>query len=427
MTDLTTERLTILRKHRLPGINLGENGIHPNYDGNSILSIPSSICRLLDAPEIGHPSLNQSLLDPLGSKINRIILVLVDSLALHRLKRWMADGTAPVWQKLEQAGFLAPLTSITPSTTSAAITTLWTGRNSYEHGVMGYEMWMKEYGMIVNMINHTPVSLSGSGSLDRAGFQANSYLPFPTMGTHLEKFGIETHAFLHYTIIGSGLSQMTLRGAKVHAYGTATDLWVNVRNVLEAQQDQRIYNWVYWGNLDHHGHINGPDSEYAVADFAAFSQAFEDHFFNKLALNLKKGTLIVLLADHGMLFTERDNFFDLRSHPGLDRRLHMQPSGENRLMYLYVRPGQIEAVREYFDRTWMGGFNVLDSVYAVEKGFFGRGNRHPALLERVGDLLVIPKNNMYLWWGSKDNPMLGRHGGLHEEEMVVPFLAARLD
>jgi hypothetical protein len=31
-----------------------------------------------------------------------------------------------------------------------------------------------------------------------------------------------------------------------------------------------------------------------------------------------------------------------------------------------------------------------------------------------------------MWWANKENPLIGRHGGLSSEEMLVPLLAARL-
>jgi len=45
---------------------------------------------------------------------------------------------------------------------------------------------------------------------------------------------------------------------------------------------------------------------------------------------------------------------------------------------------------------------------------------------RIGDLTMIAKGHHYLWWADKENPLLGRHGGLSSQDMVVPFLAARL-
>lgn len=426
MADLTGERLDRLQAFRLPDFVLDEPFVYPDYSGSTILNLPSTVCGWLGAPDLGAPPLEKTLAQHQGESFQRVVLILMDSLALHRLQRWMGDGTAPVWGRLAEQGLLAPLTSVVPSTTSAALTSLWTGRPVYEHGIVGYEMWMKEYGMIVNTIRQAPASFKGSAnSLSQTGFQPDAYLTFPTIAEHLARFEIETHAFQHFTIASSGLSQMIQRGAQIHPYGTAADLWVAVREMLQSRRSRKSYTWVYWGNLDHQGHLHGPDSEYAAAEFGAFSQAFERFFLQPLAPDLRAGTLVVLAADHGMLATPQDEYYELRSHPGLARRLTMAPTGENRLMYLHVRPGQSEAVREYLQRNWHGHFHCVDAAYALESGLFGRGERHPDLMNRLGDVVVVTGDRMYLWWAG-ENVLLGRHGGLHAEEMLVPFLAARL-
>jgi hypothetical protein len=127
-----------------------------------------------------------------------------------------------------------------------------------------------------------------------------------------------------------------------------------------------------------------------------------------------------------MITTATDGLYDLRNHPEFLRCLHLPPTGENRLAYLYLRPGYTEAARQYLESAWPGQFDVLDSTQAVEAGLFGPGTPHPNLFERVGDYIVVARGNAYLWWANKDNRMLGRHGGLHSEEMLVPFLATSL-
>ena len=103
----------------------------------------------------------------------------------------------------------------------------------------------------------------------------------------------------------------------------------------------------------------------------------------------------------------------------------MLPTGENRLAFLYIKPGQVEAVREYIERTWPNQFTLLNSAYAIEKGLFGPGEKHPRLLDRTGDLVALARGQAFWWWGAQPNPIYGRHGGLSSEEMLVPFLAAR--
>jgi hypothetical protein len=126
------------------------------------------------------------------------------------------------------------------------------------------------------------------------------------------------------------------------------------------------------------------------------------------------------------LYTPNNPNFELSNHPTLINRLHMLPTGENRLAYLYPRPGQTEAVQEYITRIWPGMFQVLSSSYALENGLFGPGEPTKEARSRIGDYLVVGQRDAYLWWSPKPNPLLGRHGGLSEAEMIVPLLAVRL-
>lgn len=437
MADLTPELIPRLRERNLPGLDLGDNFIYPAYDGHSILNLPATICRLLSVPDFGAVSLETGSLEsgaldpaytaPLGDAFRRVILIVMDALSLHRLQRWMADGSLPVWTRLAQAGLLAPLTSITPSTTSAALTSLWTGRSAAEHGIVGYEMWLKEYGIVANMIAHSPIAFKGdAGSLARAGFNPQTFLPFPTLGMHLASHGVQAFAFQHYSILHSGLSEMYFKDVKTQAFISAADLWINLRQLLENSPAVRQYIWVYWSEVDTFSHRYGPDDERTAAEFVNFSAAFERLFLQHLTPAARQDTLLILTADHGQITTRQDPHYELRNHIGLGRRLHIFPTGENRLMYLFVRPGQTEAVREYLQRTWPNQFNCLDPAYAVECGLFGPGTPHPLLFDRLGDYVVVARSDAYLWWSIKENNLIGRHGGLHPDEMLVPFLAVSL-
>jgi hypothetical protein len=427
MSDVIPEILPHMKAHRLTGLKLDGNFIHPDYLGGSILNLPSSICGWLGAEPLGAAPLRPELTVSSSTSVRRVILVLVDALALHRLQRWMSDGTAPVWSRLAEQGRLAALTSIAPSTTSAALTSLWTGKSPAEHGVVGYELWLKEFGVVSNMILHTPISFENDpGSLVKAGFNPEQFLNQSTMGTHLASFGIRSYALQHRSIIRSGLSQMFLKDVDVHGYLTPTELWVNLRHLVESNPHQRQYFWVYTGQLDHFSHYYHPDDERTAAEFNEFSWAFEQNFLRRLSPTIRQGTLVLLTADHGMLATQKSARYDLRNHPELSRLLHILPTGEHRLMYLFIKPGQSDHVKSYFDQTWPGKFVFLDPAEAVARGLFGPGTPHPRLADRLGDLIVVARDEAYLWWAEKENPLIGQHGGLSQEEMIVPLLTVML-
>ncbi len=265
MADLTDQLMPRIKAYRLPGLDLGADFIYPDYAGGSILNIPSSLCRIFGAPDFEAAALCTRRYSPLfEGGVRRVVFILMDAMALHRLRQWMAEGLTPVWKRLEQQGILAPLTSIVPSTTASALTSLWTGRSAAEHGIAGYELWLKEYGIVTNMITHQPMSyqkISAQSGLEAASFKPETFLPFPTLGTHLANQGIKTYAFQHFSIANSGLSRMYFKDVKVHSVSTDTSLWIDLRHLMESQPDERLYTWVYWGEVDHLSHFNGPDDE----------------------------------------------------------------------------------------------------------------------------------------------------------------------
>ncbi len=427
MPDISLAFIESLNQYRIPQLDLGSEFQYPVYSAKSILSIPSTISNLLGATTFGVAPLDSEISSKLGGPYQRVILLLVDALSYNRFRSWISGSDFLVWRRLADNGILAPITSLVPSTTCAALTSLWTGKSPAEHGIVGYELWLKEYGMVTNMITHAPFSFQGqAGTLRNAGFDPISFLNAATLGTHLAQSGIHSYALQPADILGSGLSDMFFPNVSRIGYYSNSDFFVSLRQLIESRAHEKMFIWAYWSEVDTLSHKYGPDDERVRSEFAFMSQAMDELFLSELAPEGKKHTLFLLAADHGQVPTEKDSHYDLRTHPNLTRRLHMQPTGENRLIYLYVKPGQIEAVREYVERTWPNQFAILESAYAQEIGLFGTGTATPRLAERLGDLILIARGSAYLWWGTNENPLVGRHGGLSPEEMLVPLLAAPL-
>jgi hypothetical protein len=427
MNDLTQKYISDLLDYKIKNLDLGRDALHPAYENQSLLNVPSTLCDWFSAPSLPHPTLGLTELNDLADGCQQIILVLIDAVSHKRFQEWISRIDLE-FQSALQDSYLFPLTSIVPSTTCTVLTTLWTGRTPAEHGILGYELFLREYGLIANMITHSPASFEGrSGLLYQAGFQPETALPVPTLGTHLSKAGVEVFALLSSQIHNSGLSRMYYPSVDTYGFRTQTDLWIQVRHLAEMKLTKPRLIWVYYGIVDNYSHLYGPDSEQAEAEFISFLNTMYRIFLSKHLGNTHQKTLLMVLSDHGQLHTPKNPHYDLSNHPTLIDRLHMPPTGENRLAYLYPRPGQSEAVQEYIASTWPGMFQIIPASHALENGLFGPGEPTREARSRIGDYLVISQGDAYLWWSPKPNPLLGRHGGLSEEEMVVPLLAMRLE
>jgi len=425
MPDQTPQLLSRLLGNALPNLDLRDGFVFPDYHGQSILNIPDTICHWMGMPQVGPGPLIPEISRALATGARRVILILIDALAHHRLQQWMAN--APVWKRLAAEGILAPLTSVVPSTTSSALTTLWTGASPASHGIIGYEMWLKQYSMVANMILHAPMSFKGSvDSLAEAGFKAESFLPVATLGSHFWNHGVKSYAFNHHSIANSGLSRMLMRDVEVKPFATTASMWVSIRRLIESRLDERMYIWSYWGAVDGLSHRHGPEDERVLAEFIHFSYAFEEFFLKRLSPQARKETVVILTADHGQTHTPLKPDQLLANTPELDCYLRLKPTCENRFAFLYLNPGSETAVSQLFAQHWPGRFSLIPSRDALSAGLFGPGPHHPDILNRIGDLIAVSREEAYLWWADEKDFLLGRHGGLSPHDMIVPFLAAKL-
>ena len=405
----------------------GDSLVLPNQTGHSLVNLPGTVSRLLGGPELSSPPLSPVILEKLGGAYRNVIVLLVDALGYEHLLRLMSAGKADFWKENLPRASLFPLTSISPSTTATALTTLWTGTEPAEHGYIGYELWLKRYSMVINTILHMPAAYFGDvGSLAKAGFTAENFLGIPTLGARFAGRGIESHAFLPASILGSGLSRMHLEKTSVHGYVAESDLWANLRDILNTPARGARYCYVYWSTLDSLIHRYGPNDLRVDNQFADLSRSLEVNFLDGLENQVREKTLLLLTADHGAIATPVHGKYNLGNHPELVNMLRMLPTCEGRLPFLFVKPGMEAAVRAYFANAWPGKFSLLTMDEALSMRLFGIGAEHPELRERLGDLIAVPHEDAYLWWPEKPNVMQGRHGGLHRLEMLIPLYALPL-
>ena len=72
---------------------------------------------------------------------------------------------------------------------------------------------------------------------------------------------------------------------------------------------------------------------------------------------------------------------------------------------------------------------IIETKEAAKKGLFGLGFAGREVFERTGNLMILPYGNQTVWFEDSDGrkiSFLGQHGGLNEQEMLVPFAMAKL-
>jgi predicted AlkP superfamily pyrophosphatase or phosphodiesterase len=405
-----------------------ENWVLPHYGGLSIANLPATIAALLGSDLPGAlPPLPRELWADWLPGLRRVVLVLVDALGLRLLQGAWAAGDGQPFSYLAGAGRLIPLTSVVPSTTDAALLSLRSGRPPAEHGWLAYEMYLRELGIATNAIVLRPVWGGGSDVLLDWGLDLKKIVTVPTLPQRLAEVGIESHGVLANYLRKSGFSQMLYRGtAEIRGHAQASDLWVQLRHVLAETRGQPAFISAYCGSLDNVAHIYGPDSDSWRAEFRSIGRLLEHEFLAQVPAEDRESTLLLLTADHGQIRVPKEHIVTADKDPELSRHLQVPIMGESRAAFVHPRPGRAGAIRSYLEETFPGWFAVVDSAQALDAGLMGLPVTDEAYA-RAGELLVLGRGDCALQRSEPGGPMLGRHGGLSPEEMLVPLIGTRLE
>src|SRR5204863_8831339 len=116
---------------------------------------------VLDAPCLRHetpPPPLRALEPSLREGVRQVVLVLADGLGLAQLRALCTAGDMPFVASITERARrhdraqLIEATTVFPSTTAAAITTLHTARTPQEHGNLAYFVWLEEFAPVAQML-----------------------------------------------------------------------------------------------------------------------------------------------------------------------------------------------------------------------------------------------------------------------------------
>lgn len=429
MRNLYENCLSTIKAHQLPGIQFNPGFIFPNFNGFSVANLPATIFHSLGTSLELSKEIDKGITGEFAGEYDDVIMLVVDSLGMPLFERLSEmienDRVLSAWNPLWDQAILGCLTSTIPSTTTTVLTALWTGAEASQHGVVGYEMWLQEFGVTANMISHAPVDQADDiGSLKKLGFDPLKFLPVESIGSLLKKEGIETNVYLQASIAGSGLSQMLMADASIHAWRTYDELWQQLLAQF-GHPGSRSYTNIYLGDIDTISHRRGPGHELVWQAWLDFSSQLAQFLIKLKAISHRK-ILFLLTADHGQIDQNINEDFELKNHPNLTAMLARMPSGESRMPYFYPLPGFLNKTEEYIHQAWPNQFQLLTRENFIATGALGSVHPSPNIQERIGELVLIPNGQNYLHWLAKTSHLLGRHGGFQQDEMIVPFFAIPL-
>ncbi|MEM9202786.1 MAG: alkaline phosphatase family protein [Actinomycetota bacterium] len=342
-------------------------------------------------PAVFAPTGNNSLLPESVVDARTIVLLVIDGLGWHQLQAHAR--VAPTLVSL--AG--RPITTIAPSTTSVALTSIATGTHPGEHGVVGYRIDVD--GDVLNCLSwRTP-----------QGDARNRIVPeeFQTVPAFMgERPVVVQNAPFRKT----GFTRAHLAETRQQGWRTLPTLPVEVRRAVSAGEP---FVYAYYDGIDKIAH------EFAFGEHYRAELAAVDRMVGELMMDLPRDAALIITADHGQVDCSngRTDFApEVLAH--VDRQ-----SGEARFRWLHAEPGHqralLEAAEElHGNRAW-----IRSAEQTIDEGWFG-----PTVTEqarrRLGDVAVVAHDDWYFVDPVEGSQswLLGRHGSLTPAEMHVPLL-----
>lgn len=322
-----------------------------------------------------------------------VVLLLVDGVGWRELER-LRDAL-PALAGMEGG----PITTVVPSTTAAALTSLTTGVPPVEHGMVGTRLRVE--GRVLKVLRWTVTEGDPP--------EPRRLQPRPAFG------GRGIPAVTRAWFEGSGFTRAHLTGARFVGWHTPATLVERCR-ALAASGEPFVY--AYYEGPDLVAHVYGLDGPFRRAELR-----WTDRLVDDLLAALPSRSALVVTSDHGHVGVARDAMVSLEPVAPMVEAF----AGDARFRSLHARPGETEALlaacrERYADLAW-----VRSREEVLEAGWLGPGPAAPEVADRVGDVVLAAVAPTA--FPAPDDDIEARlathHGSLTPEEMLVPLLAAR--
>jgi len=359
----------------------GVEPVRPCYDGPGLVNL---IPALLGA----RPG---EWLPPAVRDARAVVLLVVDGLG------WEAVQSRAT-RLLELAALDGrPITTVAPSTTASALTSITTGLPPSQHGVIGYRILVDR--AVLNVL----AGQASNGRRPPEPFEVQRHQPF---------LGRSVPVVTKAEFKSTGFTEAHLRGARFLGWRTVSSLIERVRRLI-AEGEPLVY--AYYDGVDAIAHAHGLHDGFYDAELQAV-----DQLVGALRDVLPEEATLLVTSDHGQVHVGPEGWLELTALQGLFER----GSGDGRFRYLHASAGGaadlVAAATERFGSdAW-----VLSRAQLLDEGWLGPAPSPPAR-RRVGDVVLAAKGPVAFIDPAlpREAGLISAHGSVTEAEMRVPLLA----
>jgi hypothetical protein len=324
------------------------------------------------------------------------VLLVLDGLGWHALDQF-PDRVPEL-----RACSGGPVSTVVPSTTPAALTSITTGLPPSRHGITGFRL-RHEKG-VLNAIRWQLAD--GGRAPDPEHVQKERVFCGRTVP-------VVTKAMFRTT----GFTAAHRRAADFHGWQTASVLVEQVRSLVAGGAP---FVYAYYSGVDEVAHAHGLDNAFFPAELAA-----SDRLVGEVLDALPDDVALVVTADHGQVQVGPDGWLSLAPVHSLVETY----AGDGRFRHLHAKPGraaELHAAAEELHGGDRGDAWVFRREQLLDEGWLGP-DPVPAVYRRVGDVVLAARAPV----GFVDPTLpyeaqlLGAHGSITAAEVEVPLVACR--
>lgn len=292
-----------------------------------------------------------------------------------------------------------PITTVAPTTTATALSSIATGLTPGEHGLLGYRMMLS--GEVLNVLRWTSVE----GDRRRA-MPPRDIQPFPAF------LGHDVPVVSPAELQSSAFTEGHLRGSRPVGYRAVSAIPVEVGRQLRAGER---FVYAYYGGVDKTAHERGFGEFYDAELRAA------DRLVGDILDVLPPGAVLLVTADHGQV-----DVGDRIVEPDRDLLdMVAQQSGEGRFRWWHARNGTADDLAKAAGERYEHIAWVVTREQLLDEHWFGP-TVAPPMAARLGDVALVPHAPVSFHDPADSGPfaLICRHGSLTAAEVLVPLLAA---
>lgn len=377
----------------------------PNYE-HCILGTITSILKYYNV-ETNHKSSEE--IDKILNERNykNVIFLILDGLGEHILNRISKDGYL-------NKNKVDCVTSVYPSTTTAALTTYYSGCPPYETGWIAWSQYFKEYGRAIDMFSHNE-------SYMREPLKKPLIDVFKTIVNYesvfhkIEEASPDVKAYEVQPDYAERRSKRSIRANNID------ELIMNIEDLCT--MPDRKFMLAYSDNPDGLMHKYGTDSD----EVKQFVKEAEEKI-QKMVEGFDKDTLLIISADHGHKNIEKA--YTLLDYPEIQECLIMPASLESRVLTFWVKEGMQKLFEERFNKIFKDEFWLMTKDEFLNKyHFLGSGKKHYKIDDFIGNYMALSVAGSMIrieTFLAEGKPVKkSTHCGLTKDEMEVPVIVIK--